>query len=42
MHAGPLQAVLTTPLLGQVRQVPPHERCPLGQVAGTHTPPLST
>lgn len=31
-----------TPAVGHVRQAPPQERCPAGQVTGWHTPPTRT
>lgn len=33
-HAGPEQVVVWTPAVGQVRQAPPHDRCPAGHVTG--------
>jgi hypothetical protein len=38
MHAGPEQVVLTTPLVGQARQLPPHERWPAGHCTGWQLP----
>jgi hypothetical protein len=38
MQAGPEHVVVATPLVGQGRQAPPHERWLGGQVAGRHVP----
>lgn len=38
MQAGPEHVVDVTPLVGQARHEPPHERWFAGHVAGTQTP----